>query len=415
MARVLVVSTLYPNAAQPNHAVFIENRLLETLALGGLQATVIAPLPYFTSGHRRFGRNAALARALKHEIRNGVEVWHPRYPVIPKLGSWTPGFLYHSALGAARRLQAQGKVFDLIDAHHFYPDGVAAARLGQALRLPVVITGRGTDLTLAPLDEGPRSQIVWAAQEASASLAVCEDLRRRLIALGAPEERTMVLRNGVNLDRFRPGDRAAARAALDLRGFVVLSVGSLIPRKGHELTIEALRRWPDCTLLIAGEGPLRAELQQLARRLGVADRVRFLGDVPHADLPGLYNAADATVLASEREGWPNVLLESMACGTPVVATDVNGAAEVVRSRAAGLLVRMRTADALARALDRLRQAPPSREATRRYAEDFGWAPVAAANRALFDAIARSGYEHRHSVENVRSAQRHLTNALERAI
>ncbi|MDB5445443.1 MAG: glycosyltransferase family 4 protein [Phenylobacterium sp.] len=416
MARVLVFSTLYPNATQPNHGVFVENRLLETLALGGLEATVIAPVPYFPSAHPRFGRYAAFARAPKHEVRNGVEVWHPRYLVIPKVGSgWTPGFLYHSALRAARRLQAQGKAFDLIDAHYFYPDGVAAALLGQKLRLPVVITGRGTDLTLVPNDAGARAQIVWAAQEASANLAVCDDLRRRLIALGAPEERTMVLRNGVNLELFRPGDRVAARAALDLAGFVVLSVGSLIPRKGHALTIEALRRWPDCTLLIAGDGPLRAELQHLARRLGVAERVRFLGDVPHAELPSLYNAADAMVLASDREGWANVLLESMACGTPVVATDVNGAAEVVRSRAAGLLVRMRTPDALARALDRLRQAPPSRDATRRYAEDFGWAQVAAANRALFDAVARSGYEHRHSVENVRGAQRHLTAALERAI
>ena len=416
MARVLVFSTLYPNAVQPNHGVFVENRLLHTLALGGVQATVVAPVPWFPSDHPRFGAYAAFARVPAHEVRNGLQVWHPRYLVIPKVGSrWTPAFLHHAALRTVRRLQADGEVFDLIDAHYFYPDGVAAARLGRTLGLPLVITGRGTDLTLIPRDRAARAQIVWAAREASASLAVCEDLRRRLIGVGAPEDRTMTLRNGVDLDRFSPGDRAAARAALGVDGFVILSVGSLIPRKGHDLTLQALQRMPDCRLLIAGEGPLRAQLEALARTLGVADRVRFLGGVPHAELPGLYRAADISVLASEREGWANVLLESMACGTPVAATDVNGAAEIICSPAAGRLVGPRTVEALMLAIGELRGDPPNRQATRRYAEDFGWPQVAAVNRALFQAVADAGFDRRHSAEIVRSAQRHLAAALERAV
>lgn len=416
MARVLVFSTLYPNAVQPNHGVFVENRLLHTLALGGVQATVIAPVPWFPSDDPRFGRYAVFAKVPRHEVRNGLQVWHPRYPVVPKIGSrWTPAFLHQAALRTARRLLARGEVFDLIDAHYFYPDGVAAARLGGSLGLPLVITGRGTDLTLIPQDPVARAQILWAAREASANLTVCEDLQRKLVGMGAPEDRTMTLRNGVDLDRFSPGDRAAARTALGVGGFVILSVGSLIPRKGHELTLQALQRLPDCSLLIAGEGPLLAQLQALASTLGVADRVRFLGGVPHADLPRLYRAADLSVLASDREGWANVLLESMACGAPVVATDVNGAAEIVRSRAAGLLVRTRTAEALARAVRDLRDDLPSRAATRRYAEDFGWSQVAQANRALFQAVTEAGFTHRHSVDIVRSAQRHLAAVLERAV
>jgi glycosyltransferase involved in cell wall biosynthesis len=221
-----------------------------------------------------------------------------------------------------------------------------------------------------------------------------------------------VLRNGVDLQRFTPVDRDAARVALGVEGFVLLSVGSLIARKGHDLTIEALTRHPDCTLLIAGQGPMRGELEALAHRQGVADRVRFLGEIPHADLSTVYSAADVMVLASSREGWANVLLESMACGTPVLATDVNGAREIVRSPAAGLLVRNRNAAALAGVLEKQRAAMPTREATRRYAEGFGWDEIAEANRALLTAVAAAGFEHRRSVESVRAVRRHLAASLE---
>jgi glycosyltransferase involved in cell wall biosynthesis len=396
--RALVFSTLYPNAAQPNHGVFVENRLRETIAQGGLEATVVAPVPFFPVSHRFFGRYSAFARAPQHEMRHGVEVWHPRYAVIPKVGAaWTPETLFRAALPLVRRLQAAGQRFDVIDAHYAYPDGVAAARLGRALRLPVVITGRGTDLTLIPNDAKARVQILWAAQEAVAMVTVCEDLRRRLIALGAPAERTLVLRNGVDLRLFCPRDRARARAALGIEGFTLLCVGSLIPRKGHDLVLAALGQLPDCRLVIAGDGPRRAELEAQAKRLGVQDRVRFLGEIAHADLPDLYAAADVLLLASSREGWANVLLEAMACGTPVVATNVNGAGEVVQSPAAGLLMPERTAQCLVLTLDRLRADMPARADTRRYAEAFGWASIGRANGALLRAAANAGFDGRHAL------------------
>jgi teichuronic acid biosynthesis glycosyltransferase TuaC len=384
VTRVLVFSTLYPNAAQPNHGVFVENRLRATIAQGGIEATVIAPVPYFPLTHEFFGRYSTFARVPRHEVRHGVEVWHPRYLVIPKVGSGhAPEALFRRGLALARQLQAAGQQFDVIDAHYFYPDGVAAARLGQALRLPVIITGRGTDLTLIPDETGARRRIRWAAHQASAMVTVCGDLRRRLIALGAPEERTMVLRNGVDLGLFRPQDRAAARAALGLEGFTLLCVGGLIPRIGVDLGLE-------------GAGPQRAALEAHARRLGVAGRVRFLGEVAHADLPSVYAAADVLVLASSREGWANVLLEAMACGTPVVATNVNGAEEVVRSGAAGVLMNRRTPEGLVEALDLLRRNMPSRTETRRYAEAFSWTRIGEANKALLDGAAAAGFEGRHT-------------------
>jgi glycosyltransferase involved in cell wall biosynthesis len=396
ITRVLVFSTLYPNTAQPNHGIFVENRLRHTLALGGISASVLAPVPYFPSSHPMFGRYAPFAQVPEHEVRHGIDVAHPRYLVIPRLSRFTPYFLYRTALRAVRSMQQQGQRFDVIDAHYFYPDGVAAAWLSRKLEIPLVITGRGTDLTLIPKDTNARRKIQGAMEQSSAMITVCEDLRQHLLRLGAREDRTLTLRNGVDLQQFTPGDRKAARQQFASSRFTWLSVGSLIPRKGHHITIEALARSLDCNLLIAGSGPLRAELELLAGRLGVGHRVRFLGDVPHAALPGVYRAADVMVLASEREGWANVLLEAMACGTPVIATNINGTAEVVRAPAAGRLMTARTPEALLAALSELRRNMPSFQETRAYAELFSWSQTANANKALLTDIAAAGYAGRYN-------------------
>lgn len=410
MTRVLVFSTLYPNAAQPNHGIFVENRLRHTLALGGIEVEVIAPVPFFPFTHPAFGRYATFARAPRVEQRHGVQVWHPRYFVAPKVGvNVTPRFLYQAGLSVARRLMREGRRFDVIDAHYFYPDGVAAVRLGQALQLPVVITGRGTDLTLLPNLPGPRAQIQRAAAEASALITVCEDLGTRLADLGADPGRTIVLRNGVDLELFRPNpDRQAVRDRLGLTGFTLISVGALIPRKGHGLVISALPDCPDCTLMIAGGGPQGGQLEALARQLGVAERVRFLGEVPHHQLSDYYSAADVLVLASEREGWANVLLEALACGAPVIASDVNGTSEVIQGPEAGVLLPERSPRAIVEAIAGLRREMPSRAAARRYAEQFDWFRIASANRALLTAVAKAGYGARHSPHLLEAARAALT-------
>ena len=153
----------------------------------------------------------------------------------------------------------------------------------------------------------------------------------------------------------------------------MLSVGHLIPRKGHDLVVRALARIPDATLLLVGEGPEHNRLQQLANELGMANRVKFMGRVAHSELAQLYSAAHVLILASSREGWANVLLESMACGTPVVATDVWGTGEVVAAPEAGSLVSERTPEALASAaVVSLLAQPPARAQTRAYAEQFSW-------------------------------------------
>jgi glycosyltransferase involved in cell wall biosynthesis len=289
---------------------------------------------------------------------------------------------------AARRIQTEGFAANVIDAHYFYPDGVAAALLARELGLPLVITGRGSDLTLLPRNSVVRRQIVWAARSASALVTVSDSLKRCLCDLGVEASKIAVLRNGVETDLFLPMARDEARKRVGAKTFTLLCVGGLIPRKGVDIAIDAMPALPDCELLIAGAGPLRARLEQQVDQLGVRSRVHFLGEVAHRELPALYNAADAMLLMSDREGWANVILESLACGTPVIATDVGGAGEIIRSPVAGRLLRERNATALVREIESIRTALPDRALTRQYAEGFGWKPVAAANRALLEAVSQ---------------------------
>jgi glycosyltransferase involved in cell wall biosynthesis len=370
--RLLTFTTLFPNAEQPNHGIFVENRLRHLLATGAATASVLAPVPYFPVASPAFGAWSRYARIPRLEARHGLAIHHPRFPVIPRFGmSVAPALLFWASLRAARRLLASGEDFDLIDAHYVYPDGVAAVRLGAALGKPVVITARGSDVTQLPDFSVPRRLIEDAVRRADGLIAVSAALRERLLDLGADPARTVALRNGIDLTMFRPVDRQAARAALGLTGKTLISVGGLIPRKGHDRTIAALRLLPEFSLLIVGEGPERARLQAQIASLGLSSRARLLGPVPHAELSRYYGAADAMVLASSREGWANVLLEAMACGTPVVASNIPGNPEVVGAPEAGVIAE-NTPAGLAAGVENLFAALPDRAATRRYAEAFGW-------------------------------------------
>jgi len=239
---------------------------------------------------------------------------------------------------------------------------------------------------LIPDYDRPRRLILEAAESAGAIITVCQALKDRLTELGAPAGKITVLRKGVDLKAFRVKDRDVVRARLGVRGFVLASVGHLIERKGHHFAIEALAFLPDATLLIAGSGPERQNLASLASRTGVGDRVRFLGNLDQPSLCDVYNSADALVLASSREGWANVLLEAMACGTPVIGTAVWGTPEVIARPEAGLLLKNRDAKSIVAAVHELRQRLPDRPATRRYAEQFDWQATTDGQLGLFRAL-----------------------------
>lgn len=389
--RLLVFTSLYPNAEQPRHGVFVEERLRKLIATGRVTATVVAPVPWFPFRHAYFGTYAKYARVPRREERYGIEVLHPRYPVIPKFGmNVAPALMYRALLPCVRKLLAAGTACDLLDAHYFYPDGVAAVRLGVALGKPVVVTARGSDINVIACRGRPRRQILAAAAQVAAVITVSSALKEKMITLGADTGKLTVLRNGVDLERFAPRDRTGMRAQLGLAGVVWLTAGHLIERKGVHLAIEALAAVPQATLLIAGEGPEASRLRALVARCGLSARVRFLGEVAHDALCDYYNTADALIHATSSEGMPNVVLEAMACGTPVVAAPFDGVRELLDAPEAGEVAGERSAAAIVAAWRRLCTRAPGRAATRAHAERFGWAPVVAAQCELYAGVlARS--------------------------
>jgi glycosyltransferase involved in cell wall biosynthesis len=387
--RLLTFSTLYPNSVTPTHGIFVETRLRHLIRSGQVDAKVIAPVPWFPTKHRMFKRYARQAQVPQRETLHGIEVWHPRYLLIPKLGmSSAPLTLALAAIPAITRLRRSGFEFDAIDAHYYYPDGVSAAIIARHFRKPLAITARGTDLNLIPKYRIPRKLIQWAARQADYSISVCKALEDELAQLGVEPHRLVVLRNGVDLQRFVPVDRRAARTELGLPDTLTfISIGHLVERKGHDLAIKAVAQLPGSRLLIVGDGELRRPLERLAHEIGMAKRVTFTGNVPQERLKYFLSAADALILASNREGWPNVLLESMACGTPVVATRQWGTPEVVAAPEAGVLVSDRTDQALAKGVTTLLAAYPSREATRAYAERFSWDDTTRGQLRIFSSLA----------------------------
>jgi teichuronic acid biosynthesis glycosyltransferase TuaC len=365
--------------------------LRHQLATGEVQAKVVAPVPWFPFGHDVFGQYSGFAKAPKLETRVGVEVFHPRYVVLPKVGMYlTPFAIAHSAKATIARILDEGYDFDVIDAHYFYPDGVAAALLGKYFRKPVVISALGTDINLILQYPIPRRMIRWAGEQSAAMITVCEALKTEMVKFGMDGSRITPLRNGVDLELFRPVEREATRKKLGMDQFTLLSVGYLDPRKGHDHIICALPEMPDVSLMIAGSGPDRKKLEALVKAVGVADRVTFLGPLPQDKLREYYGAADALVLASSREGWANVLLEAMACGTPVVASNVWGTPETVCSPAAGTLMPSRTPQGVADGVRQLRAKYPDHGATRAYAEGFSWEATTRGQIDLFRQAAQQG-------------------------
>jgi glycosyltransferase involved in cell wall biosynthesis len=401
--KILTVSTLYPNDAQPSHGVFVENRLDFFRRRTGEDVKVIAPIPWFPLTAPVFGRYARFAEAPLRETRRGIEVRHPRYAIPPKVGmTYAAKALARVIEREARALIAEGWDFDLIDAHYLYPDAVAAGAAARELGKPFVMTARGSDVTELATYPRQRRMILDAVIRSDGAIAVAEALKIDLVKLGAPAEKIRVLRNGVDLSMFHPTDRHAARTALNVKGTVLASVGSLIPRKGHDIAIGALALLPEATLIIAGQGAELGALKAQVERLGVASRVRFAGQLRHEALIDVYNAADALILASTREGWPNVLLEAMACGTPAIAADAGGAREVIRERAAGRVLSERTPEAAAAAVREV-LASTDRSATRAYAELHSWDDTSDGQHALFTEIIDK-YARRRSAAVRRAAK-----------
>jgi len=379
MLRVLTLSTLFPDAARPTFGLFVERQTRGLAALPDVEVQVVAPIgvpPWPLSLHPNWRGLAAIAA---RETWRGLTVHRPRFPILPGLGTTNPRAMAGALLPMLRALR-RSFPFDVIDAEFFFPDGPAAVRLGRALSVPVSIKARGADIHHWGAQASTAGQVRRAGLAANGMLAVSAALKADMVALGMPGARIRVHYTGVDLDRFRPSpDRIAAKRALGVTGPLLLSVGALIPRKGHDLVIEAMRDLPGATLMIAGHGPERATLEALIAARGLGDRVMLLGSQPHDALPALAAAADVGVLVSASEGLANAWVEALACGAPIVIADVGGARELVDRPEAGRLVAREPA-AIAAGVRELLAADYDPLAVRATAERFTWAANAAALR-----------------------------------
>jgi len=377
--RVLVLSSCFPNANEPTYGIFIRERI--SRLAGQCEVVVVAPVPWFPFNRWIRGPRATIPAV---EIQANLTVYHPRFPSIPRYGKFLDGALYALALlpfvGRLRRTFP----FDLIDAHFEFPDAVAAVLLGQVFRRPVVVTLRGMLVRLGRY-RLHRPQLRWMLHRADRVTAVSDYLRRVAGGLGLPADRIRVIRNGVDTEKFSPLDRAVARRQCRLPADrrIVLTVAALYAHKGQHQMIAALphllERYPDLLYVMVGAGrrgeSYARDLRALVQRLGLADHVRFEGPKLHGDLRSWFCAADLFVLLTQSEGWPNVLLESLACGVPVVATGVGGVPEVVRAGVDGLLIPLGDDPGLRQAVGQALERDWDREAILHYARSLDWTHV----------------------------------------
>ncbi len=390
--KVLTVSSLYPSEARHRHGIFVETRLRHLVRDAQVDARVIAPVPWFPLSSPVFGQYAKYGATPRRATRgDGLQVTYPRYLMLPKLGvAFQPDCMARAAARDIAALQRSGWQPDIIDAHYFYPDGVAAAMLAEQFGIPLVITARGSDVNVLGRMAGPAKRILWAAQHASAIIAVSRRLKEVLVEIGVDESKVVVVRNGVDLEVFHPEPKCMARERFGLpTGRLAACVGNLVPEKGFALAIESLRFLDEFRLVVVGDGPSRNELVKLARRLGVEQRVIFLASMPQDDLRYLYSGVDVLLLTSTREGWPNVVLESLACGTPVVASDVGAVGEILTNLQVGRIVATRHADGVALAVRALLETAASRSEVCRHAATFDWHSVSRRQIEIF-SCARLG-------------------------
>ena len=393
---IVVFSSLFPSSIQPGAGLFVRERMFRVGS--HLPLAVVSPTPWFPlqSALRRL-RPGFRPGAPLHESQQGHDVWFPRFLSVPGLLKRFDGlFMALAAFPRLRALRRAGRL-DLLDAHFAYPDGYAATLLGRWLNVRVCITLRGTearqahDSALAPL-------LRRALQSADQVFAVSASLAQVALKLGAAPHQVQVVGNGVDLARFAPIDRDTARAALGLSATVpiLVTVGGLCERKGFHRVIAALpalrRKHPELHYLVVGgaspEGDWTERLHALRTDLGLEEAVTFLGPMPPDRLAAVLSAADVFVLSTRNEGWANVLLEAMACGLPVVATDVGGNAEVVCRDELGCIVPFDDPLALENALDSALRFQWDRDAIRHYAAANTWDQRVLALLAVFRRIAR---------------------------
>ena len=361
--QILTVTTFFPNPIEPHRTIFVKNLVMAMREFCAV--TVVAPVSLFPP-ISKFRNWFAKKKIPKREYCDGLEVLHPRFLAIPRANWWLGLGYFLGVMGQIYKLKQQYDAC-LIHVHCAFPDAVGVALVARVLRLPYVVTSHGSDINVYANRQLLRAQIRWALCGASGVIAVSEDLRVKIGKLtnGRVKRLVCIPCAGFQPDIFYVRNSADCRATLGLSHEikVVVFVGNLVSIKAVETLVDA---WATMAsrgdiagndlLIIVGDGPCRADLKQRVQTSGMTQRVRFTGTIPQSDVSGWITASNVLCLPSRNEGTPNVVVEALASGVPVVATRVGGVPDLVRDGENGYLVNpglpLMLANALSEALTR---------------------------------------------------------------
>jgi len=389
--KVLMVTRLFPSRAFPTLGTFCLERARALAQHADVR--VMAPTPWFPSWVPGPAAWRSWARVEREgEVEGGIRVTYPRYLSIPKIATWSQGLAMAHA--TRRDLAAHYDDWhpDVVDGHFAFPDGYAAVRLGQAAGCRSLVTCHGADLRFYPELAVTGSMVRWTVRNADRVVSVSTDLRRRSIELGCPEENALFLANGVDPSKFALRAKAECREQLGLpeNRPIGVYVGYLIDRKDQSLVIRALdeirrRGHPLPVIALVGDGPNRERLQREVNDLQLNDHVVFAGQRPHAEVALWMGAADWLLLSSDYEGWATVYFEALACGRPVLTSNVSSAKDAICKPDYGCVVEPRTAEAFAAAMIDASEKQFDAELIRRYAEEHSWSRWAEQTMQIIEA------------------------------
>jgi glycosyltransferase involved in cell wall biosynthesis len=394
-----MISHMYPSPVNPTGGIFVHEQV-RALRAQGHDVQVVSPKGWAPPGIRRW---SGYRDVVPRDTVDDVVVHSPRKVTLPggRLGHRNADAFLLGIGRTVRRIQREWPI-DVMHAHMMVPDGWAAARIGHELGVPAVGTAHRADVLDVPAQGAKaRMRVAEAIQTLDAVVTVSRAIGDAADAIARPRRPITVVPNGADETVFLPRGAAAARERIGLPadGPVISYVGKLVPRKGVDDLVEAMgilaaRASGAPRLVMAGIGPLREPLERRAAELGVADRITWLGKVPHDDVGRVMSTGDVFVLPSLSEGLPTVVCEAMACGLPVVATAVDGTPESVDDPHTGLLVPPHDPGALAQALARVLdddalRAAMGTEALRRSGEDYTWAANARRMEAVYRDVMRA--------------------------
>ena len=323
--KLLFISSTYPIPSAPYQGIF--NGLLVQALANEHSVRVIAPIAWTVKAVHRVAPSS------------DPHVTHPTFYYPPRILRWSYGFWYWKSIQSSFRNLTKNYKPDVVLGYWAHPDSDAAVRAARSLNVPSVVLVGGSDVLILARSGLRRQVIQGVLQRANRVVAFSEDLARHVVDLGVSSDSVDVVYRGVDREVFKPADRLESRLALHIapNAIVLVWVGRLVDVKNPSMAIRAIVHWRQLygdrlRIVVIGAGPLRTGLERLADQLSVRERCSFLGAIPHQEIAKWFQAADLTILTSHSEGVPNVLLESIACGTPFIATDVGGVREIADPR-----------------------------------------------------------------------------------